>query len=302
MPLLSAALAASALLAPTWGAPTAPVSSDGNFKQGMERATIAWARTAEGYAARFDMALKPGWHTYWQNPGDSGDAPTFKWTLPAGCSAQPVRYPRPEVKLLDELPFFGYEGSATYVVEVHVASAGEGHAAPSGTWEVTFTSLICKDICVRGEFVFKGSWPPSAPAEPVTLATEPFSGRRLPQPAAQAGVTATMDGDTLVIEGPAQGQSIVRFVPEQAPGLTLAGPAAANGWVAGTVAGDRFTVRAPLQRTPLDDTGKLPDVAGIVLLGTAPGAPHVCIRVPSGAPASKPSAATKPPESKPAAN
>lgn len=26
--------------------------------------------------------LDPGWHTYWLNPGDSGDKASFDWTLP----------------------------------------------------------------------------------------------------------------------------------------------------------------------------------------------------------------------------
>jgi hypothetical protein len=31
---------------------------------------------------RFD--LKEGWHTYWMNPGDSGEAPRIEWQLPVG--------------------------------------------------------------------------------------------------------------------------------------------------------------------------------------------------------------------------
>ena len=37
-----------------------------------------------------DLALifeiQPGWHTYWRNPGDSGDPPRLAWTLPAGVT------------------------------------------------------------------------------------------------------------------------------------------------------------------------------------------------------------------------
>ena len=28
--------------------------------------------------------IAPGWHTYWMNPGDSGEPPRIEWTLPAG--------------------------------------------------------------------------------------------------------------------------------------------------------------------------------------------------------------------------
>src|SRR3974390_1419563 len=33
------------------------------------------------------LAIAPGWHTYWRNPGDSGLPTTLAWQLPAGVSA-----------------------------------------------------------------------------------------------------------------------------------------------------------------------------------------------------------------------
>ena len=32
------------------------------------------------------LAMKRGWHTYWQNPGDSGLPTTLAWKLPKGLS------------------------------------------------------------------------------------------------------------------------------------------------------------------------------------------------------------------------
>ncbi|MGA8222114.1 MAG: hypothetical protein WB780_10720 [Candidatus Acidiferrales bacterium] len=31
--------------------------------------------------------LDPGWHIYWQNPGDSGEPPKFQWKLPPNFRA-----------------------------------------------------------------------------------------------------------------------------------------------------------------------------------------------------------------------
>lgn len=28
--------------------------------------------------------IRPGWHTYWSNPGDAGAPTEIKWTLPPG--------------------------------------------------------------------------------------------------------------------------------------------------------------------------------------------------------------------------
>ena len=38
---------------------------------------------------RFD--LQDEWHTYWINPGDSGEAPRIEWQLPAGFQAGAIQ-------------------------------------------------------------------------------------------------------------------------------------------------------------------------------------------------------------------
>ena len=46
------------------------------------------------------MALRqeiaPGWHTYWMNPGDSGEPPRIEWALPTGFTAGDIVWPHPE--------------------------------------------------------------------------------------------------------------------------------------------------------------------------------------------------------------
>ena len=37
---------------------------------------------------RFD--LEEGWHTYWVNPGDSGEPPRIEWKLPTGFQAKSI--------------------------------------------------------------------------------------------------------------------------------------------------------------------------------------------------------------------
>src|SRR6266545_4179209 len=39
--------------------------------------------------------IAPGWHTYWMNPGDSGEPPRIEWTLPAGFTAGEIQWPPP---------------------------------------------------------------------------------------------------------------------------------------------------------------------------------------------------------------
>ena len=41
------------------------------------------------------LRIAPGWHTYWQNPGDAGAPPELTLTLPDGASAGPITWPTP---------------------------------------------------------------------------------------------------------------------------------------------------------------------------------------------------------------
>src|SRR3546814_11040732 len=44
-------------------------------------------------AIAFSMTPEPGWHGYWQNPGDAGLGMTVQWTLPKGVALGPLRHP-----------------------------------------------------------------------------------------------------------------------------------------------------------------------------------------------------------------
>ena len=35
-------------------------------------------------ALAFEQVIRPGWHTYWLNPGDVGQPTTLNWSLPSG--------------------------------------------------------------------------------------------------------------------------------------------------------------------------------------------------------------------------
>jgi thiol:disulfide interchange protein DsbD len=52
--------------------------------------------------------IAPGWHTYWTNPGDSGEPPTVEWALPPGWAAGPLVFPQPERVPVGPLMSFGY--------------------------------------------------------------------------------------------------------------------------------------------------------------------------------------------------
>jgi thiol:disulfide interchange protein DsbD len=90
--------------------------------------------------------IRPGWHTYWINPGDAGNPTTIDWALPEGWSAGEIVWPTPKRLPVGPLMDYGYEGELWLLSKI-TAPAGlkagvrvtlKGHAA----W------LVCERICI----------------------------------------------------------------------------------------------------------------------------------------------------------
>ncbi|OYU16178.1 MAG: thiol:disulfide interchange protein [Alphaproteobacteria bacterium PA4] len=73
---------------------------------------IAESRTpAAGQPLTIGLQLtpKPGWHTYWANPGDAGAPTRVAWTLPAGTpEPSALAYPLPETLIVSGLMNYVY--------------------------------------------------------------------------------------------------------------------------------------------------------------------------------------------------
>jgi thiol:disulfide interchange protein DsbD len=54
------------------------------------------ANPGDTIMAGVHLKMDPGWHTYWKNPGTSGDATKIAWQLPTGVTAGQIQWPVPE--------------------------------------------------------------------------------------------------------------------------------------------------------------------------------------------------------------
>nr|WP_303657329.1 thioredoxin family protein [Asticcacaulis aquaticus] len=86
-----------------------------------------------------------GWHTYWQNPGDTGLAPRVTWTLPLNVAVSDLVFPTPEVQPYMGLTNYGYS-SETFLL----AKLTNGSALTSGVLPVKarVDFLVCEKVCV----------------------------------------------------------------------------------------------------------------------------------------------------------
>lgn len=96
---------------------------------------------------RFD--LQEGWHTYWVNPGDSGEPPRITWQLPAGFRADSIQWPYPVLLSTPPLADFGYEHQVLLPVTVRPPSGLEAGANEKIVAQVHY--LVCRDVCIPGQ-------------------------------------------------------------------------------------------------------------------------------------------------------
>ena len=90
--------------------------------------------------------IAPGWHTYWRNPGDSGDPTAVAWTLPAGWKAGEIVWPAPERAATGPLVNYVFSGRVILPTPVTVPA----NARPGETAHIAaaVTYLVCKDVCI----------------------------------------------------------------------------------------------------------------------------------------------------------
>ncbi len=181
-------------------------------------ATLLSARDTVAAGERFHVALvqklAPHWHTYWLNPGDSGEPTQIRWDLPAGARAGEIAWPAPRAIRVDPLVNFGFEGEVLLPVEITVPA----DAKPGDTvsLKANATWLVCEKICIPEE----GSFSLDLPVGPAGVADEDAQQRidaalaALPKPAGFRG-RLTGDGEALALALPGlpAGASDLRFFP-----------------------------------------------------------------------------------------
>lgn len=97
----------------------------------------------------FHFRMQHGWHIYWQNPGDSGQAPSITWTLPDGFTAGDILWPTPQLIPLNSLADYGYTNEVLLMVPIQAPpNLKPGHLERL-TAHVRW--LVCNEICIPGD-------------------------------------------------------------------------------------------------------------------------------------------------------
>jgi thiol:disulfide interchange protein/DsbC/DsbD-like thiol-disulfide interchange protein len=103
------------------------------------------ARPGDTIWAGVDLKMDPGWHTYWENPGEAGMATKIEWQLPTGVAAGETQWPLPEKLPPVEVTTYGYSNEVILLVPLKLAAdlkPGPVALKAKVSW------LECKEECI----------------------------------------------------------------------------------------------------------------------------------------------------------
>ncbi|WP_370868367.1 protein-disulfide reductase DsbD family protein [Phenylobacterium sp.] len=197
--LLLAALAAPLTLAAA--AQAAPVDT-GHLKAELIAQTQAIA-PGQTIQVALRQEIDKGWHTYWRNPGDSGEATKIGWTLPAGWQAGDFVWQPPEPQPAGPLVNYGYSGEV--ILPMTLTAPADATPGQSVTLRAAAAFLVCEEICIPEDALLELTLPVQAqPAEPAGRWAQPIA-RALEAAPKPAGLTAAFqngdDGLKLAVTG-----------------------------------------------------------------------------------------------------
>lgn len=180
------------------------------------------ARPGDTVMAAVRLQMNPGWHTYWENSGDSGYATKIKWTLPAGVTNGAIQWPVPEKVVISGETTFGYHDEAILLVPLRIAAdapAGPAKFSAKVSW------LECEKLCLPGSATVDAELV-IGPDHKTSGHTAIFSAarERLPKTSGAAARAYWVDSNptnrTLAIEWKTSASG-ADFFPKTVPNLTL---------------------------------------------------------------------------------
>lgn len=198
---LSLAAFAGLAAAPALAAESAPVDTP-HVQVQLVAAGAAQPGQTVWLALR--MKTEDGWHTFWRNPGDAGEATRLTWTAPAGWSPGAFVWPAPKPLLVAGLLMnYVYEGEVLLPIPLAVPA----DARPGETVNLKADALyqVCADTCVPGEAQLSLDLPVAAAAAPDAKWAGPIQ-KTLDAAPKPAGLTAAFQPGAplkLAVAGPA---------------------------------------------------------------------------------------------------
>ncbi len=130
---------------------SSPAFADSVVKSDHVRAElvseVSQVKPGEPFWVGLRQTIKPKWHTYWKNPGDSGLPTEIEWKLPSGAKAESIVWPYPTLDNLSGIINYGYSGDVMLMVRI----TPPADATTTLDLALEATWLVCEDVCIPEE-------------------------------------------------------------------------------------------------------------------------------------------------------
>lgn len=207
----------------------------------------------------------PNWHTYWINPGDSGEPLKVKWESSiAGVQFSALKFPTPEPIPVGPLMNYGYSGEVTYLSSMTLPISADPDQELVIRGKLRW--LVCEEECIPETAELSLTLPPAGTAGPKTSDAAALIARaktQLPQSWPGGAIYWKNQGQKLLLEMDWKASSPpdlkdAHFFPRQA------------GWIAHAAPqGIHFSknkIQLGLTPEPSQDQN-IQQISGVILLG-----------------------------------
>jgi thiol:disulfide interchange protein len=217
------------LVAPSAFALSGSVVASDNVKARLISEVSAIA-PGQVFWVALQLDIRDGWHTYWRNPGDSGEATKLTWQLPPGFTAGDINWTMPHRFEIAPLVNYGYAKQAVHLVQITAPKDLKVGAPVSLAAKASW--LVCSDVCIPESADLQLTLPVSGTAGGIDPAAQAvFTTARGELPSAQpAATSARIQGDQLVMTlGREWGATLpqiksLAFFPYEEGGIEYAAP------------------------------------------------------------------------------
>ena len=139
-----------------------------------------WIQPGVPFTVGLQLTMDPGWHSYWENPGDSGEPTDIAWDLPDGYATGPIQWTYPERIDAPPLRTYGYSDEVLLLTEITPPSSLQ----PGTSVDIKGTAywLICEEICLPAEETIALTLPVKSEPPAASIHASTFAEARLQHP------------------------------------------------------------------------------------------------------------------------
>ncbi len=151
---------------------------EGLTREGNIQIGLVSDRSAIKPGTKFTIGVQiehdPGWHTYWQNPGDTGLPTKIAYNFSVAndlWKVGPIQWPTPTKFVIGPLANYGYGNNLVLLQDIVVPG---DIVTDSVKIDVNVAWLVCEDVCIPGNKILSIRLPVEEDAEVQQSADSPL--------------------------------------------------------------------------------------------------------------------------------